>query len=449
MTRRPAPTGPARLTALWTLGEVATGIALANTTAPPASLAVHREAYGDLPLHHAARAAEAIRGRGGAGYPLGAKLRAVAARGRRCVVVANGAESEPGAAKDSALMIHAPHLVLDGVELAAHELGADEAIVAVEDEEAARELRRATSERGSAVCIELIPARYVSGQETAVLRALEGAPAVPHFDLERPSVRGLHGRPTLVSNVETLAQWAVAARFGSAWHQALGSRGEDRSSRLVSIRPAAARAVLAELAPGIDLGTLLAATGSPPGLALVGGLFGTLLDTRDSRARARVLVDRSHSPQELRLGAGTILLAPGAACRVCATAELVAYLAAERVGQCGPCDRGVPDLTQALHAGGGSHRDRAARNPGRGARGVRAAGCCGAPRSRSPRRRRRPARPPRARLCRAPVRPSAAWGAPCLASLASSSTPLVAGATAPALPCCRRTSRSIAGTSRS
>ncbi|ACU53936.1 Respiratory-chain NADH dehydrogenase domain 51 kDa subunit [Acidimicrobium ferrooxidans DSM 10331] len=346
----PPPRSVARLSAGWSR-LVSDDLAIAELDAPPLSLDAHRAIYGSLPPRPPLATAEHIVGRGGAGFPLARKLAAVASQRGPRVVVANGAESEPGARKDKALLTHAPHLVLDGLGLATRLLEAREAIVAVEDATAADVLERAIRERSDAVRVALLDRSYLTGQETALLAALEGRPALPRFQLARVAERGYKSRPTLVANVETLAQWALAARFGTSWHQSAGTRGHDRSTRIVSIALPGSTPTVVELAPGATVRSLLDAVGVTTGLALVGGLFGELISVADERAMARVLVDRADSSDELALGAGSVLLAPSATCVVCATSELVGYLSEERAGQCGPCDRGLPELARALGAG--------------------------------------------------------------------------------------------------
>ncbi len=167
-----------------------------------------------------------LRGHGGASFPMARKLRAVAARRGRPIVVANGSEGEPASKKDRALLRELPHLVLDGAAVAARALGARDAIVAVskEDERSLRSLHRALRDRVAwrltgdphFELFELEPG-YVSGQETALVSALNGGPAKPTFTPPRPLERGVRGRPTLIQNVETLAHLALIARHGAAW----------------------------------------------------------------------------------------------------------------------------------------------------------------------------------------------------------------------------------------
>ncbi len=142
------------------------------------------------------------------------KLRAVRDNGSAAggtVVVANGEEGEPASIKDRWLLRHRPHLILDGLRLAAAMVGADRTYVYVSDPESARSVEAALAELGPgafdgiAVAVRSVEPGYVAGEETAAVRALNGGPAKPTDKPPRPFQEGVGGLPTLVSNVETLA----------------------------------------------------------------------------------------------------------------------------------------------------------------------------------------------------------------------------------------------------
>ena len=206
----------------------------------------HEDLLGPLPLPartsrraDRARAARLIdvversglTGRGGAGFPTGRKLRSVAAARGSTVVVANGAEGEPASAKDKLLLARAPHLVLDGISLAAYAVGADRAYLAIHETnsrlaaslEGAVAARQAAGIDPVAVTVVPIPDRYVASEQSAIVHVINGGAALPTFAPPRTHEKGVDGRPTLVNNVETLAHLALIARFGdrwfrSAWH---------------------------------------------------------------------------------------------------------------------------------------------------------------------------------------------------------------------------------------
>jgi NADH:ubiquinone oxidoreductase subunit F (NADH-binding) len=230
-----------------------------------------------------------LTGRGGAGFPAGRKMRAVAEAGRQAgpfrsqvgtVVIANGVESEPASGKDGLLLSHAPHLVIDGIVLAAEAVGATSAYLCVHGDPAA--LRAAVISRERAglnrvpVQVVDVPGGYVASQETALVGLLNGTGARPAFVPPRPFERGVHRHPTLVQNVETLANIALIARHGPDWFRELGTTSAPGSA-LVTVSGAVTRPGVYEVALGTAIGALLDLAGGaaePPQAALAGGYFG-------------------------------------------------------------------------------------------------------------------------------------------------------------------------------
>ena len=324
---------------------------------PPATgLAAHLARYGALPplsghrreLYRAV-ADSGLTGRGGAGFPTATKLGAVA-RGRRPVVVANGTEGEPTSLKDKVLLARSPHLVLDGVAVAAAVVGADEAVVAVSRGASTSHhaLARALSERHDTdfVRIARTPDRFVAGEETALVHWLDGGDAKPTFTPPRPFERGVGGRPTLVQNVETLANLGLIARYGAEWFRRLGT-GDEPGSVLVTVGGSIRQPGVVEVELGTPLRDVLARCGGPSApvqAVLIGGYFGTwippLLDVPLTRATLR--------PLGASLGARTIVVLPESSCGVVETARVAAFMAAQSAGQCGPCVFGLPALARSL-----------------------------------------------------------------------------------------------------
>jgi len=203
------------------------------------TLAAHLARVGPLPQHPGGSLIDVIdeaglRGRGGAGYPSARKWAAARQRSRGdAVVVANGAETEPMSAKDRVLMTTRPHLVLDGVLLAAEAVAAQRAVVYITraHDDAAAAVSQAIDERRAAgdlplpVSLSRAPHRYVAGEESAVIAHLNGGAARPTVVPPRPFERGVDGRPTLVHNVETLAHAAVIARHGADRYRRAGADG--------------------------------------------------------------------------------------------------------------------------------------------------------------------------------------------------------------------------------
>jgi NADH:ubiquinone oxidoreductase subunit F (NADH-binding) len=322
----------------------------------PLGLDMHHRLHGPLPSAHGLIelvTASGLRGRGGAGFSTGTKLAAVASARQRPVVVANGAEGEPVSFKDKLLLRRAPHLVLDGAALAAASLGARDVFVAL-DSTAGEELGAVGNalderrDRGLRWHLAVVPPGFVTGEETALVAALEGREAKPAFIPPRPFERGLRGAPTLVQNVETLAHVALVARHGAEWFRALGT-DEEPGSALFSVSGAVARPGVYEAALGTPLHALLAQAGGVrgvPGACLVGGFFGSWLEL--DVAQGLPLLDAELGRVGAALGAGAIIVLPAAACGLDQAARVVRYLADESAGQCGPCVHGLAALAGAL-----------------------------------------------------------------------------------------------------
>ena len=324
-----------------------------------ADLAAHEQQWGPLPALRGNQVLEVaersgLLGRGGAGFPLGRKMRTVAAGSRRAVVVANGSEGEPASAKDKLLLSRVPHLVLDGIQLAARAVRADEAHLVVHGAgRSTSALRRQLAARRDdtvAVQVHELPARYVASEETAVIHWLNGGDAKPTFTPPRPFESGVARRPTLVNNVETLAHLAMLARRGDEWFRSVGDVDEP-GTLLVTLNGAGVERAVAEVPTGTTIGAVteragLNLTGSPG--VLVGGYFGTWLPT--DYAVQLPLTHRAMRSAGAALGAGVIAVLPPDRCGVAETARVASYLAAQNAGQCGPCLNGLPSIASALRA---------------------------------------------------------------------------------------------------
>ncbi|MFF3623296.1 NADH-ubiquinone oxidoreductase-F iron-sulfur binding region domain-containing protein [Streptomyces sp. NPDC002467] len=316
--------------------------------------------------------ASGLRGRGGAGFPAAVKLRAVRDRGGVPVVVANGEEGEPGSVKDRWLLRARPHLVLDGLAHAAAITGAVRGYVYLSDPEAGASVRRALAERAPHLPVEVVETdhTYVAGEESAVVRRIDGGPALPTSKPPRPFERGVGGAPTLVSNVETLARIALTAAHP-------GLRRVIARSTLVTLSGGHSEPVLAEAPYGVPLRTLAAWHGTPaPGGALMGGLFGGLVD---ARALDLPLEPGALAAAGTALGCGAIRFLAAGACPVATAADAVGHLAAESARQCGVCVSGTAAIRDTVHAlaAGTAGPDATARLerwsqtlPGRGACGL-------------------------------------------------------------------------------
>jgi NADH:ubiquinone oxidoreductase subunit F (NADH-binding) len=297
-----------------------------------------------------------LRGRGGASFPLARKLRAVARSRRRSIVVINVAEGEPASLKDKMLASKLPHLLLDGGELAAEAVGADELVVCVCDSASAgiESVAAAIEERrrlpGGSVAMRLatVPGDYVAGQEAALVNHLGGGPAIPTFTPPMIFEQGVRRRPTLMSNAETLAHLALIARHGSHWFRELGTAAQPGSA-LVTLSGPVAHPGVYEIEHGAPLASLIDAAGgttAPARAALLGGYGGVWIAGEFLHGIA--LSDEHLASHGASLGAGVVLLLAESACAVAETVRVTRWLASQSAGQCGPCVNGLQALARGV-----------------------------------------------------------------------------------------------------
>ena len=298
-----------------------------------------------------------LRGRGGAGFPVGRKWRSVIAQQRGVPTVAiNLAEGEPASFKDRTLAALRPHLILDGAALAVETIEASRAVIYVGRAHSAalRALHAAVRERrhlGLEECeFEIVdaPDGYVSGESSALVHSLNGGPARPTAVPPRPHEAGVLGQPTLIQNAETTAHIALIARWGAGWFRQVGTETSPGTA-LVTILGAVARPGVLEVDRAATLGAVADAAGGllgPAQAILLGGYFGTWI--RASDAWELQLDDEILASHGTSLGCGVLAVLPAASCGVAESARILRYLAEESAGQCGPCVNGLPAIAAAM-----------------------------------------------------------------------------------------------------
>jgi NADH-quinone oxidoreductase subunit F len=274
-------------------------------------------------------------------------------------VVANGYESDPAAGVARHLMEERPSAVLAGVCIAALTLGAEEAIVAVRAENVAavRALEAALADaeesgyagedvlgtgRAVRISIRTVQGAYLLGEETVILRALEGSRAQPDQRPPYPSERGLHGHPTLVQNVATLAAVPWIIVHGAAAYRSIGDP-DAPGTVLVQVSGAVANPGIAEVPTGTSLDAIIGLAGGVAGgralkAILVGGPSGGLLpkDLGSTPYSFGALRDAG-----AHVGSGSVVVADDRTCVVDLARLLVRYCADEACGKSIPCRIGL------------------------------------------------------------------------------------------------------------
>ena len=323
-----------------------------------------------------------LRGRGGAGFNTGMKWSFVPMGNDAPspkYLVANADEMEPGTFKDRLLMEGNPHQLLEGMILAAYAIQATVSYIFLRHEYTRSEevLRRALGEAaeqgyigkkilGSGYDLEMYvhvsAGRYMCGEETGLLNALEGKRATPRAKPPFPQVSGLWGKPTIVQNVETLSNIPHIVRKGAQWFKDL-SKSADAGTKLYGASGRVKKPGLWELPIGTTVRELLEEhaggmrdgyrfRGLLPGGASTDFLIEEHLDTPmdfDS-------VQKAGS----RMGTGTMIVLDDRTCPVGMIHNLEHFFAQESCGWCTPCREGLPwteRLLKAIEDGSGQPED--------------------------------------------------------------------------------------------
>lgn len=297
--------------------------------------------------------ASGLTGHGGAHFSVATKWRSV--RGAGAVVVVNGAEREPGTIKDRTLIETRPFAVLLGAALTARAVGADRILIAIDVEhtDAIDSMRSAMEAAADVpllapVAMELrtVPARYVAGEETALIETLHGRPPLPHVRPPFPTTSGYQGAPTVLHNVETLVQIAGIARHGAQWFREAGTAAEPGSG-IFSVGRFGAEVRAEERPYGTNLRDVLhdAGLGDDIGAVIVGGWSGGAVrpDQLDV-----ALTHHALAAVGAALGTKSIQVVPSSRCIIDVAATVVGYFGGESAGQCPSCQHGLPWIAEQL-----------------------------------------------------------------------------------------------------
>lgn len=323
--------------------------------------------------------ASGLRGRGGAGFPTGQKWTFVPMNNRGGspgdeppspkYVISNSDEMEPGAFKDRILMERNPHQLIEGLAIAAHAVGARIGYIFLRREygEPKDRLSKAISEAygrgylggnimGSGFSLDIklhvSAGRYICGEETALLNAIEGKRAIPRSKPPYPQLTGLWGEPAVVDNVETLSCLPHIISRGADWFKGL-SHTDEGGSKIYAVSGRVKKPGWWELPMGTTIRELLFdhAGGMQDGYnfraVIPGGassdfLLEGSLDTRMDFSS----MEKAGS----RLGTGTMIIFDDRTCPVGAVRNLMQFFARESCGWCTPCREGLPWLREILTA---------------------------------------------------------------------------------------------------
>ena len=306
-----------------------------------------------------------LRGRGGAGFATGLKWSFVRqgadADGGPKYLVCNADEMEPGTFKDRYLMENNPHLLVEGMIIGAWAIQAEQGYVFLRGEyhQPFRQLQQAIADGyakgylgknilGTGFRFDLrihrSAGRYICGEETALLNALEGKRGQPRQKPPFPPASGAWGRPTIVNNVETLCNVPAIVRGGAEWYQELG-KGDDAGTKLYGVSGRVNKPGLWELPIGTSIREIVEehAGGMRDGYQLRGLLPGGastdfLVEEHFDLAMDYGTIQAAGS----RMGTGTMILMDDTICPVDMCRNLEHFFAQESCGFCTPCREGLP-----------------------------------------------------------------------------------------------------------
>ena len=324
-----------------------------------------------------------LKGRGGAGFPTGLKWSFVPqgeSSPQQKYLVVNADEMEPGTFKDRLLMEGDPHLLLEGMIISAYTIGASIAYIFLRGEYhgSVKTLKKAIAEAyekgylgsdilgtgyGLDIILHTSAGRYICGEETALLNALEGKRANPRAKPPFPQVSGLWGKPTIVNNVETLCNLPGIITYGIDWYQGLGE-GADAGTKMFGVSGRVKNPGVWEMPLGVTIRELLEdkAGGMQDGLGLKAFLPGGGSTDFMLPEHLDLALDYDEISQKggSRLATGTMIVLDDQTCPVGMIGNLMKFFAHESCGFCTPCRDGLPwvdTIFRDFEAGRGSEKD--------------------------------------------------------------------------------------------
>ncbi len=298
-----------------------------------------------------------LRGRGGAGFPTGTKWKFVAkAQGSKKYVVCNADESEPGTFKDRLILEGDPHAIIEAMIIAGYAIQADEGYVYIRGEYKLAQERLAAAIKqahemgflgkdifGTGFNFEIHvhggAGAYICGEETALIESIEGKRGEPRARPPYPTTHGLWGKPTLVNNVETLANVPPILRNGSDWYRSIGTPSSP-GTKVYTILGHVNVTGLIEVPMGITLREVIAIygkgmkDGSSFKMAQTGGSSGSIIP---ASLQDTPMDFDSFGKTGVALGSGALLICDDDTCVVDLARVLINFFRVESCGKCNPC----------------------------------------------------------------------------------------------------------------
>lgn len=311
-----------------------------------------------------------LRGRGGGGFLTGSKWKQLRATGsEQKYLVCNADESDPGAYMDRTLVEGNPHRLIEGIAIAAYACGASKAYIYIRSEYsiAVRRLKAALEQAKTAgllgnnifnsgfnlqVFLREGPGAFVCGEETALIKSLEGRRGMPRPKPPYPTVKGLFGKPTVVNNVETLAIVPLIMLNGPKWLRQFGSEN-SKGTKLFALTGDTKHTGIIEVPFGISLEKIIWEIGG--GLkngknlkaVQIGGPSGSLIP----QAQTDIKIDYDVFRQEnLIMGSGGLVVMDETKCIVDIVKYFMGFLEKESCGKCIPCREGTNRMNKILQA---------------------------------------------------------------------------------------------------
>lgn len=310
-----------------------------------------------------------LRGRGGAGFPTGAKEKAAALICTNCekYVVCNADEGEPGTFKDRIIMETDPHTLIEGMVIAAYSIGARRGFIYIrgEYELSIRRVQMAIEQAykhgflgknilGSGFDFELEIRRgagsYLCGEELTLIESVEGKRGYPRIKPPYPAEKGLWGAPTLINNVETLANFPAIILNGAKWYRSIGTE-KSPGTKIFTISGDVNKPGYFEFPMGITLRELIyevaggIKNGKTFGAALIGGAAGTFASAK----HLDVQMDYDKLREVgLTLGSGAVIVLDSTRDLNQTMLSILKFFKHESCGKCIPCRVGTTQLYETL-----------------------------------------------------------------------------------------------------